>query len=107
MAQIRSGFMTHPREYLPVLDHVEAALEAACAALLTLQSMDVLASNGETDGEREHVADAVLSLRHAINELREAETRGQSGLALGFVLAGGRRKSSGGGPDQSRPRRTA
>jgi hypothetical protein len=85
--------MTHPRDYLPILDHIETALEASCGALITLQSIDVAAApNG--DGMHGHIAEAIHSLRHAIDELRAAQSRGASGLALGFVLARGRRNPS-------------
>jgi hypothetical protein len=99
--------MTHPRDYLPILDHIEAALEASCGALMTLQSID-FSPTRDGDGMHGHVAEAIYSLRHAIDELRSAQSRGASGLALGFVLARGRRGSGPEvEPDQSRPRRTA
>ena len=100
--------MTHPRDYLPVLDRIGVALEATCDALMTLQSIDVLPSMPENGTREGHVARAISHLRHAIDELRDAQARGQTGLALGFVLARDQRSSSGdGGPDQSSPRRTA
>jgi hypothetical protein len=99
--------MGHPRDYLPILDRIEAALEASCGALITLQSIDGAAIR-DGDGMHGHIAEAILSLRHAIDELRNAQSRGASGLALGFVLARSRRGSTeGSDPDQSRPRRTA
>jgi hypothetical protein len=99
--------MTHPRDYLPILDHIEAALEASCGALITLQSIDV-DSTPNRDGMHGHIAEAIYSLRHAIDELRSAQSRGASGLALGFVLARGRRCPAQDPDDgQSRPRRTA
>jgi hypothetical protein len=99
--------MGHPRDYLPILDHIEAALEASCGALITLQSIDLSAAR-DSDGLHGHIADAIFSLRHAIDELRSAQSRGASGLALGFVLARTRRGSGeDSDPDQSRPRRTA
>ena len=99
--------MTHPRDYLLVLDRIEAALEATCDALITLQSIDVLPGIEEDPGEV-HVAQAMSHLRQAIDELRDAQAKGQTGLALGFVLAGDRREP--GHKDavnQSSPRRTA
>ena len=36
--------VTHPREYLPVLDGIEMALDAACGALMSLQSIVVLST---------------------------------------------------------------
>ena len=100
--------MTHPRDSLPVLDCIGAALEATCDAVMTLQSIDVLSNVREDGRVEEHVAEAILHLRHAIDELRDAQTRGQTGLALGFVLArDGQTSSRNGGSSQSSPRRTA
>ena len=94
--------MTHPRDYLPVLDDVEAALEASCGALVTLQRVHVeLGHRIDLTGIQAHIAHAEANLRVAIEELRRAHSRGTSGLALGFVLA---RRGRG---RQSRPRRTA
>ena len=100
--------MTHPRDYLPVLDRIGVALEATCDALMTLQSIDVLPTSPDDRDREGHVARAVSHLRHAVDELRDAQAHGQTGLALGFVLARDQRNSSGDGePDQSSPRRTA
>jgi len=100
--------MTHPRDYLPVLDRIGMALEATCDALMTLQSIDVLPSVPDNGNGEGHVARAVSHLRQAIDELRDAQARGQTGLALGFVLARDQRSSSGDDErDQSSPRRTA
>jgi hypothetical protein len=87
--------MTHPRDYLPVLDRIGVALEATCDALMTLESIDVLPGMDEDAHTEGHVAQAVSHLQHAIQELREAQVRGQTGLALGFVLAQGRRTTAG------------
>ena len=97
----------HPREYLPVLDRIATALDATCDALMTLQSLDLLAT--APDGQRVdgHVARAISHLRYATDELREAHTQGQTGLALGFVLARDCRAPSGDVGLQSSPRRTA
>ena len=100
--------MPHRRDYLLVLDRIRVALEATCDALLTLQSIDVLANVPEEVRGDSHIAHAVADLRHAIDELRGAQAHGQSGLALGFVLAQDRPESgSNGRVRQSRPRRTA
>ncbi len=100
--------MTHPRDYLPVLDRIGAALEATCDALMTLQSIDVLTSMPENDRREGQVARTISHLRHAIDELRDAQAQGQTGLAMGFVLARNQRNSTAdGGPSQSSPRRTA
>jgi hypothetical protein len=100
--------MTHPRDYLPVLDRLGAALEATCDALMALQSIDVLPTLLESEPEDGHVERAIAHLRHAVDELRDAQAQGQTGLALGFVLARDQRGlTSDGEPDQSSPRRTA
>lgn len=99
--------MTHPRDYLPVLDRIGAALEATCDALITLQSIDVLPGIAEDPGEVQ-VAEAISHLRQAIDQLRDAQAKGQTGLALGFVLAGEKRESDlRDRASQSSPRRTA
>jgi hypothetical protein len=91
------------------LDRIGVALEATCDALMTLQSIDVLPNDIEEDGNGAgHVARAMSHLRSAVEELRNAQAHGQTGLAFGFVLARDQRSSSGEGePDQSSPRRTA
>jgi hypothetical protein len=100
--------MTHPRDYLPVLDRFEVALEATCDALMTLQSIDVHSAVAEDERVGRHVTQAISDLRHAIDELRKAQTHGHTGLGLGFVLARDRRNGSPGDePGQSSPRRTA
>jgi hypothetical protein len=105
----RSGFaMTDARDYLPALDRIGEALEATCDALMALQSIDVLPATPENGHGEGHVAQAAAHLRHAIDELRNAQPQGQTGLALGFVLARDQRNSSGDvAPGQSSPRRTA
>jgi hypothetical protein len=99
--------MTHPRDYLPNLDRIEVALEAACDALMTLQSIDVLPGASENGHGKGHVTQAISHLRHAIDELRDARAQGQTGLALGFVLARDQHNSRADQPGQSSPRRTA
>ena len=100
--------MTHPRDYLPVLDRIGVALEATCDALMTLQSIDVLPEMSESGDGEAHVAFAIAHLRHAIDELRDAQAQGQTGLALGFVLARDQRNwNRDGESGQSSPRRTA
>jgi hypothetical protein len=100
--------MTHPRDHLSVLDRVGTALEATCDALMTLQSIDVVPSISAEESGEGHVARAISHLRHAADELRDAQAQGQTGLAVGFVLARDQRTSAGDGePGQSSPRRTA
>jgi hypothetical protein len=89
--------VTHPREYLPVLEGVEMALDAACGALMALQSIDVRCTAGDSQGVEGHVAQTIWHLRRAIDELRDAHTKGHTGLALGFVLARDAHNSNGEG----------
>ena len=100
--------MTQPRDSLPVLDRIGVALDSTCDALITLQSIDV-PPDAPRDGDGQgHVARAISHLRRAIDELRDAQAHGQTGVALGFVLAQDQHHSSGDlKPDQSIPRRTA
>lgn len=99
--------MTHPRDYLPVLDRIGVALEATCDALMTLQSIDALPSIEDAGGEA-HIDQAISHLRQAIDELRDAQAERHNGLALGFVLAADRRQSDRNDElNQSSPRRTA
>jgi len=99
--------MRHPRDHLPALNRIEAALEATCGALITLEALGGDAS--DFDAMQQHVAGAVHSLREAIEELRSAQNNGANELALGFVLNGGPRAPRGGpgGGGQSKPCRTA
>jgi hypothetical protein len=100
--------MTHPCDYLPLLDRIGTALEATCDALLTLQSIEVLPGVPEDGPGEGHIARAIAHLRHAIDELRDLQAQGETGLALGFVLARDQDESDGGrGTGQSIPRRTA
>jgi hypothetical protein len=103
--------MHHPRDYLPALDRIEAALEASCGALVTLESINAGAVDGlhDIDGTQRHLGLAIGSLREAIEELRLAQSKGSSALAIGFVLKGNDRAPGGAqpDPDQSKPRRTA
>jgi hypothetical protein len=103
--------MHHPRDYLPALDRIEAALEASCGALVTLESIKPGPADGLRDADRmqAHVGLAIASLRGAIEELRLAQSNGSSALAVGFVLKGNGRPRRGvtAGPGQSNPRRTA
>lgn len=103
--------MTHPRDYLPALDRIEAALEASCGALITLESLNCRAtgSTDEADGMQEHIGQATRSLREAIESLRAAQSDGADALALGFVLKldGSAAPVSWREAGQSNPRRTA
>jgi hypothetical protein len=105
--------MAHPRDYLPALDRIEAALEASCGALVTLESINPDALDGPDPAVmRGHVGDAIKSLRHTIEELRLAQNNGACALAIGFVLKGNGRvpravEPPPSDPGQSKPRRTA
>jgi hypothetical protein len=103
--------MHHPRDYLPALDRIEAALEASCGALVTLESIKPGPADDlrGIDGTHGHLRLAIGSLREAIEELRLAQSKGSSALASGFVLEGNGRAPRGVQPDpgQSKPRRTA
>ena len=93
--------MRYTRDSPSATDRIEAALEASCAALVTLESLSFGA--GEPSGRQERVVTAIRSLRHAIEQLRWAQSDHADELALGFVLNGRPRP----GRRQSRPRRTA
>lgn len=102
--------MQHPRNYLPALDLIEAALEASCGALVTLETIDAGRADGlsDVDGTQGHVRLAIRSLREVIEELRLAQSNGSSALANGFVMKGhGRASRANPDPGQSKPRRTA
>jgi hypothetical protein len=70
-------------------DDVEAALDASCGALMTLQSMRMQAQDSAASAltEQVHVQHAIDSLRQAILELRMARRQVASAIALGFVIA--------------------
>lgn len=83
--------MTHPRDYLPALDRIEAALEATCGALIALESLRCRACEDAHDPSsmQDHVGRAIRSLRDVVDDLRSAQSAGTDGLALGFVLKRG------------------
>ncbi len=107
--------MSHPRDYLPALDRIEAALEASCGALVTLESIHSDPAgdrSDDQDGMLGHVGLAIRSLRNVIEELRLAQNNGACALAVGFVLKGNGRVPRAADPPppdpgQSKPRRTA
>ena len=110
----RSGFpvaMSHPSDLRPEPDKLQAALEASCGALMTLQAIDRSAAAGAGEGHalHEHLVRAIESLRSAIAELRLAHDNQASMVGLGFV-AEGQPPPLPGKPNASRqasPRRTA
>jgi hypothetical protein len=74
----------------PTPDHVQAALEASCAALITFESLRTLGANPTIDlrGVQEHTTQAIESLRLAIAQLRLAKGGEPGVLTMGFVVAG-------------------
>ncbi len=88
-------------------DHLETALEAACCALVTLES--IRSATGQLDadpvGIQAHVQCAIESLRDALTELRMSRSETANPLVLGFVAAAPPPPSSDRG--QPRPWRTA
>lgn len=81
------SMMTNAPELKPDQDPLEAALEASCGALITLEAIHCTAAGiGEPDGVGAHLAHAVSALREAIDELRLAHINHATGVALGFVL---------------------
>ncbi len=96
--ELMTQTIDHPR----ILDDVQAAVEASCDALITLERLaaDLADQATGASGLREQVADAVQCLRNTIAELRS----GQGGVAIGFVLE---RAAGAGSRRQSSPRRTA
>jgi len=73
------------------LEHFEAALEASCETLITLQLMRALVIEPPDDmGRLEAQTNrAIKSLRRAIAELRLAHGDGPNLLPVGFVLGSG------------------
>jgi hypothetical protein len=76
----------------PFVDHLQSALEASCATLITLESLHACASSGCVDGDGLAMKEAIASLREAICELRAGKAEA-SVVSLGFVLGGRRRPS--------------
>ena len=80
--------MTDLPERNSAVEHYEAALEATCDTLITLQLVNAAAAAGEEIGDvEEGINGAISSLRSAIAELRLAHTEEQTARVLGFVLA--------------------
>jgi hypothetical protein len=103
--------MNQLRDYKPVADHVEAALEDACAVLMTLESICAGAGGvaSELTSFQSRIREAVESLRYAIAELRLARAEPPTPISLGFVLGDGSPVPADrpDADDQPRPRRTA
>lgn len=77
MGQRGTGSGQHPL----ASDHLEAALQADCEALVALQVIRSLAN----DELEPHVIRAIDALRRAIVDLRAARGETRSPLAHGFV----------------------
>ena len=73
--------------------HIEAALEAVCAALHTLEA--AVARHG---GKDSLIGLAMGSLHKAVDELRREQAEEPYPLALGFVVETGRPSSPSGDP---------
>ncbi|MBV8946736.1 MAG: hypothetical protein JO286_25550 [Solirubrobacterales bacterium] len=78
--------MTQPRDDIkPALAHLEAALEASCATLVTLEATKT--ELGDAPVVEARLEDAIASLRQAIAAIRVVQAAEANALALGFVLA--------------------
>ena len=117
-----SGFMLHAipnlSESEPVFDPYEAALEASCAALITLELISTRAASssviagldrGQSPQVSKALCETITSLRRAIKELRCAQNERRSPVVMGFVLGAGVEDYATVAAlrTQSRPRRTA
>ena len=67
-----------------VRDHLEAAIEASCETLMTLQMISE--ATPDDDGLRSQTRHAIGSLRQAISELRTERAERASAVAYGFVV---------------------
>ena len=90
----------------PADSHIEAALEATCEALMTLEL--IRASAADDAALRNELRRTARCMRRAIAELRVASGEPDTALSYGFVLAEPpvRFRAIRGG-DQSNPLRTA
>jgi hypothetical protein len=66
-------------------DHLDAALDASCGTLITLQS--ILTSARPVSSVQPQLTGAIDSLRQAIKELRLLRAQEGDWLAFDFVLA--------------------
>lgn len=91
--------LTHGPNIKPALTRLDAALEAACASLVTLEStrIGMRGEGRDTSVAQAQVEDAIVALRQAIADLRGLDDGDTSMFAFGFVLAAG--------PEISRARR--
>lgn len=100
--------MTDPPEFQVPVDHVEAALEASCDALITLQLIhaSAMSPSAEVGDIEDQITQAIRSQRHVIAELRLLRNEGNSPI-LGFVLRTDVADAGNVAPPQPKPRRTA
>jgi hypothetical protein len=80
--------MTQPRNPQLASQHLEQALECACAASITLGSMRPRTSDATSQIRlvQGQINELIESLRAALDDLRRARGEQSSPLALGFVL---------------------
>ena len=76
----------HTSEATGTSDHVRAATEATCEALLAIELLQSLDDPDRSVQDRRHLSQATASLRRALAELRLASTDPPGVLTLGFVL---------------------
>lgn len=71
-------------------DHIQAALEWACASLVTFEAVrdSLTARTFDVGRVHEQTVQAIQSLRRVIAELRQAQADDPSALSLGFVAGG-------------------
>jgi hypothetical protein len=83
--------MKQPLDFRPTPDHVRAALEASCGALIALELIRARMTDAADDvrSMQGHITEAIDSLTQAIGELRLARDDQASAVALGFVLRPG------------------
>jgi hypothetical protein len=82
--------MTHALDSPPIPNHIQAALEACCGGLMTLQVARIHLSNADVDLKEaeEDISRAIESLQRVIAQLRAARAGAKPAtLALGFVVA--------------------
>jgi hypothetical protein len=71
-------------------DHVRAATEASCEALLAIELLEAAGGPDRSVHDRLHLSQASASLRRALDELRLACADPPGVLTLGFVLGSDR-----------------
>lgn len=81
--------ISESRDIPPTLGCLETALEATCAALMTLESARLGAHDSARDASsaQAQIRIAITSLREAMSAMRALHEAEPSMLALGFVLA--------------------